>query len=403
MGSASRRSVRVSVLILVNLLATVLLMEVALRLLPVPGFSNYMDAIRMLKGQRDSYRADPEGGMSVLLPNRTFTWTIMDGKFDITTVPFPDNDSLGMRDDGLNGAARRKVFACGDSFTFGFGVNNGEVWHEVLEASYDDEVDIFSLRGVGASVPGIYAKYASYRNRFAHDTVFLGIYLGNEFIEAYGEASRPVVASDAAASTITPSEQSLDLPGRIYSFLRYHSYTARLVKYLFFKRLIRIGYYSYDVKREVYQPEGSPFVFTIDFEEDILVRTCELEYSPRMRAGVESFAESVEALAQMIEEDGRQVFAFIFPFKEQVYWDQWAFRLEHPERYDRLKPNRLVRDALEHANVPYYDLTDDMTEAGRAQVLYWPIDSHWNPAGNRLAAELIHKWLAEHGFPGDGP
>ena len=103
----------------------------------------------------------------------------------------------------------------------------------------------------------------------------------------------------------------------------------------------------------------------------------------------------------MIEEDGRQVFAFIFPFKEQVYWDQWASRLEHPERYDRLKPNRIVRDALERADVPYYDLTDDMIEAGRTQVLYWPIDSHWNPAGNRLAAELIQAWLAERGFPGD--
>jgi hypothetical protein len=396
--------VRVFALILVNLAATVLLTEVALRFVPIPGYSNYIDVIRMLKGQSDSYRGDPEGGMSVLLPNRTFTWTIMDGKFDITTIPFPDNNSLGMRDDGLNAAAPRKVFACGDSFTFGFGVDNGDVWHEVLEDKYANEVDIFSLRGIGASVPGILAKYAHYRNRFEHDTVFLGIYLGNEFTEAYGQASRPVAATDAAAQAIggeIPSEQGLNFTGRVYSFLRHHSYTARLVKYLFFKRLIRFGYYNYDVKREVYQPEGSPFVFTIDYEQDILVRTCELEYSPRMQAGTESFAESVDALSQMIEEDGRQVFAFIFPFKEQVYWEQWAFRLEHPERYDRLKPNHIVREALERANVRYYDLTDDLTEAGRTQVLYWPIDSHWNPAGNRLAAVLIHTWLAEHGFPGD--
>lgn len=403
MHPSSLKYARTLTLVAVNVAVTILLIEVALRVVPIPGFSTYMEAIRMLHGQRDSYRSDPEGGMRVFLPNRTFTWTIMDGDFDITTIPFPDSDSLGLRDDGLNPTARRKVFATGDSFTFGFGVDDEDVWHEVLERSYGGEVDIFSLRGIGAALPEIEARYPRYRDRFDHDTVFLAIYLGNEFAEAAAMATSPPSSAEVVAGQagdVAIDGPGTDLSGAVYSFLRHHSYTARLVKFLFFKRLIRIGYYNYDVEREVYQPEGSPFVFTIDYEEDILVRTCEKDYSPRMQAGVERFEESLEALVRTIEEDGRQVYAFVFPFKEQVYWDQWAHRLKDPDAYDPLKPNRVVSAALERAKIPYYDLTLDMIEAARTEILYWPIDSHWNPAGNHLAADLARAWLMEQGFPG---
>lgn len=396
-----RRYARAVVLVTVNLVGTIFLMEVGLRLVPIPGFQTYLDAIRILTGQRDSYRYDPEGGMGVLIPNRTFVWSIMDGQFRITTVPFPDNDSLGLRDDGLSEEAPRKVFACGDSFTFGFGVDNDEVWHEVLESSYGGVVDIFGLRGIGASLPEIHSRYSRYKYRFAHDTVFVGIYLGNEFAEA--AACAPSTTAPAGgvsrAAAATPAQEREDLRSRMYSFLRYHSYTARLVKYLFLKRLIRFGYYNYDVERDVYQPAGSPFVFTIDYEEDILVRTCELEYSPRMQAGVECFEESLAAFAQEVQAEGKELYAFVFPFKEQVYWEQWSGRLKHPERYDRLRPNYIVRSALEDVGIPYYDLTADMTEIGRTRDLYWAIDSHWSPEGNRVAAELIRKWLAVRGFP----
>ena len=172
-----------------------------------------------------------------------------------------------------------------------------------------------------------------------------------------------------------------------------------MVKHQFFSHWVNRGYYRLDTKREVYQPEGSPFVFTIDYEENILVRTCERDYSDIMEKGVAAFDEALADFVRLVRDDGRQLYVFVFPFKEQVYWKQWEGKRQRPERYDRFKPNRIVRESLERLQVANYDLTADFINASQNQTLYWPIDSHWNLAGNNLAADLVHQWLAEHSFP----
>lgn len=382
-----------------NLGLTILLLEVVLRFIPLPtGFSDYLKVVGMLEEQQAAYIRDPRTGITAFKPGQSITWSIMDGKWTITTVPFPDDPELGFRDDGLNPQARRKVFACGDSYTFGFGVDDAQVWHEQLERMYGGEVDIFNLRDLGNSVADIRALYPLYRDRFPHDTVLLCIYLGNEFLDCRINATRAAAEVTPQTGASTPS-QAGGLQEKAVAYIKSHSYTVRLIKYLFFRQWAKVGYYNLDTRREVYQPEGSPFVFTIDYEENYLVRTCEKVYSPEMEEGVAAFRQALEEVVRLVRQDGRHLYAFVFPFKEQVYWDQWAHRLKDQEVYDRFKPNRIVAAALEAQGVEFYDLTEDMIEAGRQEVLYWPIDSHWNPAGNQRAAELVYGWLSRHGFP----
>ena len=59
------------------------------------------------------------------------------------------------------------------------------------------------------------------------------------------------------------------------------------------------------------------------------------------------------------------------------------------------KPNTEMVRALEGAGIPVFDLLPAFLEAGRHQRLYKPRDTHWNVAGNRLAAEEIARFLAE--------
>jgi hypothetical protein len=213
-----------------------------------------------------------------------------------------------------------------------------------------------------------------------------------------------------AAATVADEEGSMptkpklaasnrSIQGELVAYVKSHSITTRLIKYLFLSQWTKLGYYNLDTKREVYQPDGSPFVFTIDYSENILVRNCERVYPAEIEEGVSAFKLALKEIVQLIRQDGKQVYAFIFPFKEQVYWEQWVHRLETPEDYDRFKPNRIVRKALEQQKVEFYDLTDDFIEVGREEVLYWPIDSHWNPTGNHVAANLVREWLAQRGFP----
>jgi hypothetical protein len=148
------------------------------------------------------------------------------------------------------------------------------------------------------------------------------------------------------------------------------TYTARLLKFVFLRQWVKLGYYDFDSRRDVFQPPGSPFVFTIDYEENILVRTCEVDYSPQMARGVTVFRARLRRLVDLVRGEEKAIYAFVFPFKEQVYWGHWSSRLPDASSYHRLRPNRIAGEALEELQVPYYDLTADMTAAGREQVLY---------------------------------
>jgi len=66
-------------------------------------------------------------------------------------------------------------------------------------------------------------------------------------------------------------------------------------------------------------------------------------------------------------------------------------RVTEPEM-DFALPNRLLSQALRKAGIPCLDLLEPFRAASSRMRLYKPQDTHWNLAGNKLAAEL----LAEH-------
>jgi hypothetical protein len=61
--------------------------------------------------------------------------------------------------------------------------------------------------------------------------------------------------------------------------------------------------------------------------------------------------------------------------------------------FDFERPNRRLREDLERRGVRYVDLLPGFQAAGRQRRLYRPRDTHWNIAGNRLAAGLIRDAL----------
>lgn len=65
----------------------------------------------------------------------------------------------------------------------------------------------------------------------------------------------------------------------------------------------------------------------------------------------------------------------------------------HPSDFDFELPNRRLREDLDRRGVAYLDLLAPFAAAGRERRLYRPRDSHWNIAGNRLAADLIRDAL----------
>ncbi|VXD24935.1 conserved exported hypothetical protein [Planktothrix serta PCC 8927] len=61
--------------------------------------------------------------------------------------------------------------------------------------------------------------------------------------------------------------------------------------------------------------------------------------------------------------------------------------------------NRLLTEQLQQANIDYLDLLPDFKATAQKTPLYKPNDTHWNIAGNRLAAELITQHLTAKNQP----
>ncbi|MBI4476562.1 MAG: hypothetical protein HY654_05270 [Acidobacteria bacterium] len=65
-------------------------------------------------------------------------------------------------------------------------------------------------------------------------------------------------------------------------------------------------------------------------------------------------------------------------------------------RLDFRLPNRLLADELTRHGIRYLDLLPVFEQEGRRTRLYKPHDTHWNIAGNKLAASQIAAFVREH-------
>jgi hypothetical protein len=61
--------------------------------------------------------------------------------------------------------------------------------------------------------------------------------------------------------------------------------------------------------------------------------------------------------------------------------------------WDFARPNRELSKGLASGGIDYLDLTDYFVGASRQQRLYKPNNTHWNIAGNALAAARIRDYL----------
>ncbi len=65
-----------------------------------------------------------------------------------------------------------------------------------------------------------------------------------------------------------------------------------------------------------------------------------------------------------------------------------------PRDMDFSLPNKMLSLELEQAGLTYVDLMEPFRRVSSHTRLYKPYDTHWNIAGNRLAAEIIYHYIA---------
>ncbi len=112
-----------------------------------------------------------------------------------------------------------------------------------------------------------------------------------------------------------------------------------------------------------------------------------------------STMDALLAVRRICRERGIDLLVVLLPAEIQVdpnLQTKVTATFEHSARvrWDFSAPSRALSAALAQAGVPRLDLYRAFAAAAKSQRLYKPLDTHWNLAGNRLAASVIYDFIA---------
>ena len=325
-------------------LVTLVLLEGALRLFNAirPTYVFYSDSYTRFRGQPGERRFD------ATLNSRGFN--------DIEhTVERPPN--VGYR-----------IVALGDSFAVGV-VPQRDNFLTRLESllSARQSVEVINM-GVAGTEPGDYLSILADEGiAYGPDLVLVNFFIGNDF-----ETRRA----------------------------RWHerSYLATLVRALW-----RLGRSSEVVTlrggdHDVYdddEPTMNPDIF-LEVQVD---RTWVYERdSERFAAAVSRAAQLLSQMRDLARQAGADIVVTLIPDENQIDSAVRARVVDArnllPGQLDWEQPNRLITQALKAEAIEVLDLLPILSETARRERVYKRSDTHWNVAGNRVAAEAIAQALA---------
>ena len=129
--------------------------------------------------------------------------------------------------------------------------------------------------------------------------------------------------------------------------------------------------------------------------------------SPRLSEAVARVAGSIRQMRDLARRSGANILVALIPDETQVNSDVRArvaaARGLSAEQFETQQPNQLLTQALADEDIRVLDLLPALSEAAMRERVYKPADTHWNLAGNRVAAEtiagVIVEWVASKGRP----
>ncbi len=279
-----------------------------------------------------------------------------------------------------------RVAIVGDSFTFGFGVEQNETFTEILEKSLNGRGNKrYEVMNFGVSAYGTEQEYLVIRKKvltFNPDMVIVAFYLNDvkENVKYNLFSVEDGMLKQAETKPVTSIQ-------RLRNFISWHSHLYSL---FYFSVIERDALSSLLIRSHIINaPVADPGV---DFDKLIYARNKSEEYDLAM-------SKTVMLLKEMHGELTRMNVSFaimLIPTKEQVYDQEMTkFLIQRgllAKDIDRTKVQRNISNALQKESIPIIDMLGPLREHADEDRLYFPIDGHWTPRGHDIAAqELEHE------------
>jgi lysophospholipase L1-like esterase len=253
----------------------------------------------------------------------------------------------------------RRVLFLGDSFTWGWGVGQGEVFSDRLQRRLPPGVAVYN-RGVNGY--GTAQEYLLLQRELcerSYDAVALLFFfndVGDNVNPKRGRRPLFGLENDALVPRNQPPQPMMN---PLQRFFKDHSRVYQLVD-------VNLDALHRRLRAEDSTPAGGER--GLDYRE-----------LPGGPVTVRLLAEMRRAVAAR----GAQFVLIYVPHASEI-------EPGHPAGADVGAVHAMLRDVAERESIPLIDLTETFrAEAQRGQVLIFPHDEHWTSAGHELAAQAL--------------
>jgi len=332
-----------------------------------------------------------------------------------------EHNSQGFRDREhakSNTAGKFRIVVVGDSFTWGHGVNNDEIYMKVLE-QIDDRVETINLGGPGGDPPGELKVYSRRGVEYQHDVVLLGFYIGNDVVtrRPRADGSPPDWGFDETGEfRLIGREAPADEVARIRaaSEIRYSPGADRTItQQLGFWLRRNLQLLTLIDNRRDYLAEllmGSRAYAAIarrlgrgERHDFPLLDLCVDPPGQDVAYGWRLVEATLREFRRTARESGARLYVMMIPDMYQTWPSYYATTARRygydPQAYDLTRPNRKLRSICDALEIACLDLLPGMRESmDDGHRLYYRRDRHWTPEGHRLAARALRDDLERRGW-----
>ena len=346
-------------LVLFSMLIALLLLEFSLRLIG-------NEKLRV-------YKPNPERAIFWQFDN-LLGWKHLpgkDGKFILgeTAIPVKINSS-GLRDrfypyERTDGFFR--IVVLGDSFTWGFGVEQDQIFSELIEKT-NNKMELINMGVSGYSTDQEYLLLQNEGLKYLPDLVIL-MFFNNDVYENtldinYIIYPKPKFSLIDGKLILTKRPQpKISLVRRIHYFLRTHLIT--------YDSLVRVYLYS----------DSSLFTFF----RDLVKRTANLFSSKNSENDLKLTFAIFDEIKTLCETNGAKFMIVNVATHKQAL------------NFDAGKPSPLAKFCVSK-DIPFLDLAgpfQDYLKSHKEISLQLPNDRHWNAKAHHLAADIITSFLLD--------
>ncbi len=371
--------------------------EIAIRLLLPPLAPAHSD-YRMGDAEL-GFRNTPNAVATIPLERYGTTYDAPDQKqsfvVSVSSQGFRDSE-IGPKVEG-----EFRVLMLGDSFTFGYGVENDETIPNALERKLQLFLFGRKVSVINGGVEGYgpwQARILLHRSGFAldPDLIILQTFTNNDVYDSLaqvGAVFRSYYPGVVDRERALRSQTRFHV--RLQRWLRTHS---RLYQYLV-RATSQENLLADLMEKLRFVPRMPGNVIPPPEPRNPEIETELVDYYPEIDRGWRLFREDIRAISEACRRRDIPLLAYTIPGMHMLYDPYWELYCEPAGTstiYERGKTLRIMEGIFEELAIPHVDVASALAESGDPLALYFRFNKHLTPQGcDVIATRLANRILSD--------